>query len=285
MIPENQEFCFATLALGKNYRHLALTLASDIETYCPNTTLIVLTDNPQEFCDRKHILAVKHRQNFFCDNDKCFLIEKALSLFDCCICIDADMRLLAPFPQDLQWLPGITARSLSGIIKHHQNGGGSRGKALTPLQQVASKLNIDLNDDKVKWIHEFMFVVKKDGGKEREFARLAEMISRYLELNDIKIGSGSAMGLAAAKVGFPVRHDPIDRFAYFKDRIEKIRIEKGQVDPNEKLAYFQTQQQLEFPKYSGIRKVFVKVNKLIKNFIRSIQLKFDTLSNVNFYYR
>jgi hypothetical protein len=154
MTQEKLEFCFGTLALGKNYRRLALILAKDLETYCPNSTLIVLTDNPPEFLTQKNVLAVQHRQKFFCDNDKCFLIEKALSLFDCCICIDADMRILAPFPQDLQWLPGITARSLTGIVKHHQER-PNQHKTLALLKLIADKLNVNFDDKNVKWIHEY----------------------------------------------------------------------------------------------------------------------------------
>ena len=115
--------------------------------------------------------------------------------------------------------------------------------------------------------------------------KLFRKISRYLELNGIELGAGSAMGLAAAKVGFPIRHDPVDRIAFFKDRIERQRIKKGQVDPEEKLVYFEKQQKLEFPKYSIPEKILVKSSKYIQDSLRSLRLKIKTLGNFNFYYR
>ena len=105
MTQKQEKFCFCTLALGKRYRLLALELAKDLEKYAPNATFLVLTDNLQDFKEAKNVLALKHQQKLWCDNDKSFLIEEALSLFDYCICIDADMRVLAPVSSDLKWLP------------------------------------------------------------------------------------------------------------------------------------------------------------------------------------
>ena len=117
MNQKKEKFCFCTLALGKRYRCLALELARDIEKYCPNTSLLVLTDSLIDFKEAKNVLALKHKQELWCDNDKSYLIEEALSLFDCCICIDADMRILAPVSSELKWLPGITARSCSNLVR------------------------------------------------------------------------------------------------------------------------------------------------------------------------
>ncbi|RMF26488.1 MAG: hypothetical protein D6756_03635, partial [Cyanobacteria bacterium J083] len=276
------KFCFCTLALGKRYRLLALQLAQDLEKHSPNTKLLVLTDSLKDFHTSKNIIAIKHQQKLWCDNDKSYLIEKALSVFDYCICIDADMRILAPVSSELEWLPGITARSCCNLLKHHSR---KRQKELKIIKKIANKLDININDEDLKWIHEFLFVVKPDSGKEIEFIQLFRKISCYLELNGIHIGAGTAMGLAAAKVGLPVRHDPVDRIIFFKDRIERQRIKNGQVDPQEKLRYFEKQQKLEFPQYSRGEKILIKASKHIKDLRRLIDLKINALGDFNFYYR
>ena len=74
---------------------------------------MVLTDKPQAFADHANILAFKHRQQSVgCYHDKRFVIAKGLSLFDSCIFIDADMRILAPIEQAFDWPPGITAHTV-----------------------------------------------------------------------------------------------------------------------------------------------------------------------------
>ncbi|HEY9653180.1 MAG TPA: hypothetical protein V6C95_21155, partial [Coleofasciculaceae cyanobacterium] len=163
----SQKFCFATLALGSNYIKLALELAKDLERYSPKSILLVLTENPDYFSNQRNVLVFKHKQNLYCDNDKSFLIEKALSMFDGCICIDADMRILAPIPEDLEWQPGITARSCTNLIKHHQTivnrtakPRPQKVKQLEVIKKAAQKLDINLEDQNVYWMNEFLFVVK-----------------------------------------------------------------------------------------------------------------------------
>lgn len=290
MTQEQTDFCFCTLALGKTYRLLALELAKDLGKYSPNTSFLVLTDKPSEFNDQKNILAFQHKQVLYYDNDKKFLIKKALSLFNSCICIDADMRILAAVPQELKWLPGITARSCSSLLEHHQGIIHSndqpnlkRVRILEVIKKLAQNLNLDLEN--VKWIHEFLFVVANSSGKEIDFLKWFEMISRHLELNGVSIGPGSAMGLAAAKVGLPVRQDTMEGISFFDDRIERVRISKGQADPNEKLMYFEKLKTLKYPKRQPLEKLAVKLGKKIGHLDRSVRLRLDTLRNFDFYYR
>ncbi|HEY9598260.1 MAG TPA: hypothetical protein V6D33_11380, partial [Cyanophyceae cyanobacterium] len=254
MFHSHQEFCFATLALGSNYRELALELAKDLERYSLKKTFLVLTDKPEHFSSQRNVLAFKHKQRLYCDNDKSFLIEKALSMFDCCICIDADMRILAPIPENLGWQPGITARSCTSLIKHHQTivnrtakPRPSKVKQLEVIKKAAKKMDINLETQNVYWMNEFLFVVKKDGGKEVEFLDWVKRISYYIELNGVNIGIGSAMGLAATKVGFPVRRDPMKGISFFDDRIEKVKIFHGKANPDDKKAYFETLKKLKTP--------------------------------------
>lgn len=288
----HQEFCFATLALGSNYRTLALELAKDLERYSPNKTFLVLTDKPEHFSSQSNVLAFKHKQRLYCDNDKSFLIEKALSMFDWCICIDADMRILAPIPEDLDWQPGITARSCTNLIKHHQtivnrtaNPRPQKVKQLEVIQKVAQKMDIDLDEQDVYWMNEFLFVVKKDNGKEVEFLNWVRKISYYIELNGVNIGIGSAMGLAAKKVGFQIRRDPMEGISFFDDRIEKVIISKGEATPNEKLVYFETLKKLKTPERALFNKIGFKISKKMVNLERSLRLRLATLSQFDFYYQ
>jgi hypothetical protein len=286
----SKKFCFATLAVGKAYRNLALLLAKDIEKYSPNTSFLVLTDSPKSFSNQKNVIAVQHRQYFYCDNDKKFLIEKALSMFESCICIDADMRILAPIPQDLKWLPGITARSCASLVKHNQimiNKGeiprSSKVRDFDYIKKMAQKLDLNIENEDITFIYENLFVVTKDSGKEVEFLKLCEMISRYFDVHGVYIGVGSAMGLAAAKVGLPVRHDVMPGVCYFDDRIEQVKISKGQADPKDTLIYFKELKALKNPKRSVIEKLATKLVSKLDQFYRAGRIKIDTLKNVQFY--
>ncbi|HBE21542.1 MAG TPA: hypothetical protein DDW51_29100 [Cyanobacteria bacterium UBA11367] len=286
----SKNFCFATLALGKAYRNLALLLAKDLEKYSPNTPFLVLTDNPKSFSTQTNIIAVKHRQYFYCDNDKTFLIKKALSMFESCICIDADMRILAPIPQDLKWLPGITARSCANLVKHNETM-INRGETPRPskvrdfdyIKKMVQKLDLNQKKEDLTFVYENLFVVTKDAGKEVEFLKLCEMISRYFDAHGVYIGVGSAMGLAAAKVGLPVRHDVMPGICYFDDRIEQVKISKGQADPKDTLIYFQELKALKNPKRSVIEKLTSKLFSKLDQFYRGWRIKIDTLKNVQFY--
>lgn len=279
MNQNSKEFCFCTLALGKNYRALALVLAKDIEKYSPGTTFLILTDRPDDFKNIPNVLAFKHQpESIKFYHDKRFVIEKAISLFRTCIFLDADMRILEPVPSNLEWLPGITARTGSNIIQHNQR----KNKDLQLIKKVANKLGLEL--EKVKFVHEFLFIVTRDRGNELEFFKQWETIGRYFELHGIYAGEGNAIGLAAAKADFPVRFDSVDRFSFFKDRIERVRIQKGQVNAQEKSIYFEKQKQLEFPNNSRVEKTLTKLSNRIGYLFRLIRLKIISLNNFSFYY-
>ncbi|HBB31061.1 MAG TPA: hypothetical protein DDZ80_28790 [Cyanobacteria bacterium UBA8803] len=274
------DFCFCTLALGKKYRDLAGLLARDIETYASGTYLIILTDKVQDFSEYGNVLAFAHQQyHVYPYHDKRFVIAKAISMFDSCIFLDADMRIMDKVPSHLEWLPGITARSGCSLIKHNQN----RQKQFKFIQKVAQKLEVALED--TKFVHEFLFTIKRNSEREIEFLEYWKIIAHYLEFNGIYQGEGNAIGLAAAKAGLPVRFDSQDRIKFFKDRIEKVRIEKGQVDPHEKLKYFELQKQIEFPQYSLLVKIANKVNGQFNYLYRLLILKILALRDFNFYYR
>ncbi|WP_414551254.1 hypothetical protein [Anabaena sp. CCY 0017] len=201
---EQKDFCFCTLALRNKYRLLAQQLASDLEKYAPGTTLLVLTDEPSCFKENYNVLAFKHRQQgiLHCYNDKSILMETALSKFPAAIHIDADTRILAPIPDNLQWKPGITVGHYENLVEHVNRYTPER---LQPLQKVASHFNIDL--ETVTYVGESLFMIARDNGREVDYLKSWAMIGRYLELRGIHSGEGNAMGIAATKVGWTISQD------------------------------------------------------------------------------
>jgi hypothetical protein len=203
MIQPAEKFCFCTLALGKKYRILAQQLAEDLAKYAPSNPLVVGTDDPRDFKDSPNIIPFKHHKQgiLHCYHDKRFVLDKALSLFPAAIHIDADTRMLADIPTGLAWSPGITGCS-ENMIEHVKKYNPER---LEPLKKVAAKINVAAED--VNWVGESIYVVTRDGGKEKEFVKLWGLIGRYLELNGIHHGDGNVMGLAAAKLGWTVHYN------------------------------------------------------------------------------
>jgi hypothetical protein len=134
----------------------------------------------------------------YCFNDKRFVVERALSSFRTAIYLDADIKIMADIPKNLDFLPGICGY-YQNLLYHVSK---YRPQDLESIKKVASKLAISLND--AKWIREDLFIVTKDGEKEEEFLKMWGLIARYLELKGMHSGEGSVMGLAAAKVGWKV---------------------------------------------------------------------------------
>ena len=278
-----QQFCFCTLALGKVYRGLASLLAKDLELYSPNTAFIVLTDNPQDFSKYSQVLAFQHQQQGVkCYHDKRFAIAKALSLFNSCIFIDSDMRILAPVPEYIEWLlePGISARACMDMPKKF-------AKALTKtdkyfsreievIKKAAQFLNLDPECENVTFVHEYLFSVTKSTGKEIEFLETWEILAKYFELNGVYEGEGNAIGLAAYKAGLPVRWSEMSGISFFNNKTELIKIQKGQSNMDEMLTYFQEHGKLAHPKRSILEKIVFKLSKAIMHVYRAIKYRVVT---------
>lgn len=293
MILENKKHCFCTLALGKRYRSHALLLAQDIEKYAPGTKLVVLTDQPKIFSNYSQVLAFEHQQQSIgCYHDKRFVIAKALSLFNTCIFVDADIRILDNIPSYIEWLPGITARSCASLIKHNQAYINSvndthkpkRIRDLAILNKLSKKLDIDLENPNTQFVMEMLFAVTRQDGREIEFIKHWETIANYCELNGFYNAEGYAIGLAAAKAGLPVKWNAMEDIVYFKDWVEKHKVQKGKANLDEKLIYFQQHEAIEYQKTSIIQKLKRKLDKYIGYYYRYWCLRIATLSNFYFYY-
>lgn len=286
-ITTQQKFCFCTLALGKVYRDLATLLAKDIEKYSPNTALIIFTDNPQQFSKYPHVLAFKHQQNGVkCYHDKRFVIAKSLSLFNSCIFMDSDMRILAPVPEDMEWLlaPGISARACMDMPKKFAKAVTTPNKKhhreVEVIKKAAQLLNLDAECENVTFVHEYLFSITKEAGKEIEFLKQWEILAKYFELNGVYDGEGSAIGLAAYKAGLPVRWSEMEGISFFNHKIEPIRIKNGQSNIDDMLTYFEEHERIAHPKRSMLEKIIFKLSKDIMHLYRSIRLTIVTFNRM-----
>lgn len=268
-------FCFCTLATGKRYRSHAKMLASDILQHSPGTQFIILTDKPIEFQQHSNVQAYYHKiQSIKGYHDKLFVLQKALELYDTCIFLDSDVRILGTVPHDMEFLPGITARTGCYIIKHNSSSDYIKQKHLPLVLELGRKLSINL--DQTKWLHEFMFALKKDNGKEIEFLRLWSKISYIFESKGIYDGEGSIMGLCAAASGLTIRFDSHDRFPFFKDLIETVRIKRGQSNASDKQHLFDIHKNIEYPKRSLWQKGVDKIIQQMLLVYRLLKLKLIT---------
>ncbi|MEB3884269.1 hypothetical protein [Lyngbya sp. CCY1209] len=280
---QNRDFCFCTFAAGKVYRNLVKNLIQDCQKYAPGTPFILLTDRPGDFSDIKNndVLIFGHkRQGVLCYHERRFAIANALSKFNSCMYLDADIRICALIPDNLSWFPGITARSCTSMMKHIR---GRLDKTNPPrltlvkefnfYKDMAKKIGLDLEKDPITFVNEFLFVVTRDGGKEIEFLEQWQKLALYAELHQHHKHPAYAIGLAAAKVGFPIRHDTMEGIDFFDDRIEKVRIAKGQSDPEAKKMYFEVQKKIENSNSSIFDKIVRKITKNIEYIYHSVRLR------------
>jgi hypothetical protein len=112
--------------------------------------------------------------------------------------IDVDASFTDILPP-LEWQPGLEGYS-ENLIEHVTKFTPER---LDTLRIAAQKVGVDL--EQTFWIGEAIFTVTRDGGKEKVFIEEWERIGRYLELHKIHSGSGNAIGMAAAAVGWTPR--------------------------------------------------------------------------------
>lgn len=276
----SEKFCFCTLAVGDRYRAHVKMLAQDIQTHMPSTTLCILSDQPEQFKNFPHVLVFKHHlQSVKGYHDKRFVLEKALSLFESCMFLDSDVRLLGPLVEEMNWSPGITARAGTDLVKHIQN--IKNPKEIEVIKAAGKKLNIDLQQ--VKWLHEFMFVMKRQNGLEGEFFELWQTISYFFEMQEIYHGEGYAMGLAAARIGMTFDFFREDKFPFFKDNIERVRIQNGQAIIQEKQIYFDIHKQIEYPKRSLWEKINNKLSKQVVFYYQLFRLRVFIKKDPNYY--
>ena len=142
-----------------------------------------------------------------------------------------------------------------------------------------------MNLEDISFVHECLFVVTRDEGREIDFLLTWERIAAYCELNQFYRGEGHTIGLAAAKAGLQIRSDPMAEIYFFKDKLELQKIKQGEAEVKKNSIYFEIQQKLEYPQISIFKRVINKIRKMIMHFYRSWRLKILSLTDINFYYR
>ncbi|AUT03232.1 hypothetical protein CLI64_24025 [Nostoc sp. CENA543] len=268
MVTSAKDFCFCTLALGSKYRGLAKELAAGLELHFPGIILLVYTDQPQDLSDRHNIIAVKHSQQGirYCYNDKRFVIGEALSKYHSVIWVDADTKIVAGIPDDIQWSPGITSGNFLPIFEHSRN--KKVPKRLELIKKLGTKLGVETEN--VKYVHEDLFIITRDGGKEQEFIQQWGIIANYFELNGIHQGEGNSIGLAASKVGWSVNSHNYE--------IVKKALQHTYASREKDSRKF-------WDKLKDPKAVSEKIQRQLSYYYRLNLARLLTLRNFNFYYR
>jgi|GEM_PF-443741 len=272
MNKQNTQFCFCTLAVGSKYRKLAVLLAQDIDKYSSGTSLIIATDKPEDFSDYPQVLAFKYKmQGVKYYHDKRFAIAKALSLFNACIFLDCDMRIVEEVPKEMAWLlePGISARTCRTMAKKFANVADQKTpesliQEFILSKKVAQAWHLAAGWLNILFVHEYLFSVTQGSGEEiKEFLRLWDNLANYYETNDCHGGEGNAISLAATKAGIPIRWSNMPGISFFNNKIEMIRIQKGESSMEEKSEYFKAHDTILFSQ-QPINSFIDKLNRKFK---------------------
>ena len=206
----NPDACFATLALGREYRFHAQRLALDLSIWAPAYHLLVLTDAPEEFKDLRNVTAEFHRNHGLLRSyhDKRFLIERSAREYPVCIVIDANTRILAPLPASLNIPKGIAAfwtwpahEQLTAEGSYETRGFklASSNHIGRSVKAAAATLQIDIS--KTPFLLEFMYAISTQGETLTHFLKVWNWLSVYFDYQGLSWSEGYAIGLAAASAG------------------------------------------------------------------------------------
>ena len=274
-------FCFCTLAVGQEYRNLALLLAEDVAIHAPHSKLVVLTDYPQDFVSQSNIIAFDYQpQSCKLYNDKRLVLAKALSLYDSCIFLDADIRILEKVPEeDINFSPGIVAYSSCSFTKH--NFGRKLGKM---HRRKAKRIELaqqymdfyDLNIENIKFVQEYCFYVTKNE-HFNDFIKQWEILANWFESHRIWGGEGHIIGLAAAQSGFPLNHDHCKKIKIFKDKMVRVKIKKKKENYQDYAAYFEQRNNAKIKPATILHKIINRYKKFIKFQYRFLLVKLKVL--------
>ena len=125
--------------------------------------------------------------------------------------------------------------------------------------------------------------MKRQNGLEEDFFELWQTISYFFELQGIYDGEGSVMGLAAARIGMTFDFFREDKFLFFKDNIERVRVKNGQSSLQDKQIYFDIHKKIESPKSFIWDKVRNKLIKKAVFYYRLLRLRFFVKQDPKFH--
>lgn len=254
-MPDKRPHCFAILALGKQYRFHARELLNDLEFFAPDVPVIVLTDRPLEFKQHPNarVSAFKPDGILRYYHDKRFLIERAMDGFETCMIIDANTRITSPVEVNPKFEIGISAYVTQSLKEHFgQELNDERSarfkrfmsvdKTVKLVYQAAEQLGVDPAE--VGFIYEFMYAVTGESTILRPFLSYWDQLAHYMDYHGVAWSEGYAIGIAAAKVGLPIRKNPfISPNNFYKHRLHRVRIER-QLETNPRIILCHRQQRL-----------------------------------------
>lgn len=258
--------CFCTAAFGEKYNRMAQLLATDLAQFAPNHPLIIYTNQPDQFASNPNVRAVKHScRGVLPYHERRFAIWDAFTIAPKVMYLDADVRICAPIPPHLQFLPGLTARSCGNLHQHLQaqrqrnpQSAALRHK-INVIIKMAHRIGVDPDHPNLKFINEFLFVLHQDQGREQQFLQLWGDLAIYADTLGLHKHPTYAMTLAAIKSNFPIHHSEMPGLDFFDDHIETVRIRQGQSSPTAKAAYFEQQKRIEQAPQSVLQRGWQRV--------------------------
>lgn len=260
-------FCFCTAAYGAQYIELAKLLAHDLQKFAPNSKFLVVTNRPYAFANLPNVVVIKQNcRGVEPHHERRFAIHYGLTFSRTVIAIDADVRILAPVPPELNFEAGIAARSCGNLQKHMKRLEKPSIKNLKKkkvIDQMAQRAGIDIGSPKLKFINEFLFAVTKDQGREQEFLDLWGELAIYADTLGMHRHPTYAMAIAALKTGFPVYRDEMPGLEFFDDRIIRWNVQhKNFKLTSEMEALLQQQSDIEAGKHTLTNRVKRKLQKI-----------------------
>ncbi len=277
MLENNKSLSFCTSAFGKQYNSMAKLLAQDLEKFAPGHLFVIYTDMPALFENNPNVLAVRHScRGVLSYQERRFAIFHALKTASSVMYLDSDVRICAPFPETLNFLPGLTARSCGSLQKHmkSQFDKQSRSSKLKRyvIDKMAQRIGIDINRPDLKFINEFLFVVTTQEGRELAFLKFWGELAIYADTLGLHKHPTYAMALAAAKSNFSIHHSDMAGLDFFDDRIERERINKGQSSKDSKAEYFRQQESIEQVKKGVLNKAQRLIFRNFKLFYNRVRV-------------
>ncbi len=229
---EKREICFATMAVGREYRALASLLLQDIAVYCPGHRTFVLTDEPSFLAPSSTTTAVSFtdRGYWFLYYGKLQAIRAAMAECDICIFLDADCRLIDRPPlEELLRLPhgayGAYVQTVPyKVAGDHamflERGGKERWLRNTPHRQlrVYTELGkgIGVDPEDCNFLHESCLIFV---GKESSTQLLDawDYLGRGASSRFLEWGEGYTLGLALRLLNLCAGQVPRAKEWIFKD--------------------------------------------------------------------
>ncbi len=197
-----------TLALGGQYRNLAMLLAYDLYSFHSDIKFYVLTDMPEIFSDFPNVIAIKHQSSGVrsCYHDKRHVVSAVLRYEDVCLFLDADSRLIDEINFDefirddtflvAPWAVNLYKKLELELLDAKNNNllkGFKRRKNI--FLNIGKHLDIDISD--TLFIKEAIFSINKHNGDYATFIKTWDFCAKYTTTRLLEASEGSSIGISA----------------------------------------------------------------------------------------